>query len=172
MDLGRKKDFLISFWIFFFPRWLSLSSPWACLKFGDFFRYFQSGFDLLLVLQIGLSVFWLSFTQLITLITEKKAGKIFKCVEERGYDLKHKLFLKLFLLWLALQHELVLKKWLVWHQGSCADVHFSCAMHSWVTPEDRRSGWDNKILLTVYLLCRFMITIKKKYSERSLLIKK
>lgn len=140
MDLGRKKGFLISFWIFFFPRQLGLSSPWACLRFGVFFRYFPkrfwsaSGFA-----NRSFSILTF-FYPLDYSVTEKKAGKFFKCVEERGYDLKHKLFLKLFLLWLALK----LKQWLVWRQGSCIDVRFSCAMHSWVTPEDRRSGWDNK----------------------------
>lgn len=50
---------------------------WApAVKLWDFFLdTFQSRFDLLLVLQIGLSVFWLSFTHLTTLSQKKKKGR-------------------------------------------------------------------------------------------------
>lgn len=73
MDLGRKKGFLISFWIFFFPKQLSLSSPLACLRFGIFLDTSQSGFDLLLVLQLGLSYFY--FLLPIWLLFHRIKGK-------------------------------------------------------------------------------------------------
>lgn len=101
MDLGRKKDFLISFWSFFFPKQLSLSSPWPCLRFGIFLRYFPkwfwstSGFA---NRPFSILTFFYPFHYSAT---EEKTRKILKYVQKREYDLKHKLFWKLFLLWLA-----------------------------------------------------------------------
>lgn len=150
---------MLKVWDFFFSRYFP-EQFWSSSGFTNrpfsiltFFYPFDYSFD---------------YSHLTTFsATEKKARKIFKCVEKRGYDLKHRLFWKLFLLWLALQYELVLKQWLVWTQDNCVDVDFSWATHNWVTPEDGRSGWDNKFSwqFIYYVILWYLL---KKYSERSL----
>lgn len=57
MQLGRKKDFLIGFWNFF--QAVEFVSPLGMLEVCFFKNNFQGSFDLLLVLQICLSVFLL-----------------------------------------------------------------------------------------------------------------